>query len=134
VRRTAGLLLVAAALVSGCGAPSADLFDVQRTGRDRNANVRLVVSDGGTVSCNGKQKGLDSERLLTARALARDLDKQAALDLELPPGKGALLRYEVRTPDGTVAFSDTSRGRPRTFDRLVAFTADVAERVCGIER
>lgn len=132
--RVVAAALAAATLATGCGAPSADLFDIQRSGRDRNANVRLIVSDGGTVSCNGKEKGLDSERLLTARALARDLAKQTALDLQLPPGKGALLRYQVRTPDGTIGFSDTSRGRPRTFDRIVAFTSDVAERVCGIER
>jgi hypothetical protein len=35
---------------------------------------------------------------------------------------------------GTVAFSDRSPGVPRTFQRLAAFTADVAEKVCGIER
>jgi hypothetical protein len=35
---------------------------------------------------------------------------------------------------GTVAFSDRSSGVPRTFQRVAAFTKDVTERVCGIER
>ena len=36
--------------------------------------------------------------------------------------------------EGTVEFSDTSRGSPRAFYQLAAFTKDVAERVCGIVR
>ena len=35
---------------------------------------------------------------------------------------------------GTIAFSDRSRGVPSTFQRLAAFTKDVTEGVCGIER
>lgn len=127
-------LAAAALLAAGCGGSSPDLFEVTRSGEDPNADLRLLVSDSGTVTCGDVTRPLDSERLLTARSLARDLAPQAALDIELEPGPGAQLRYRVRMEDGTVAFSDTSRGRPRTFDRLVAFTADVAEQVCGIER
>ncbi len=35
---------------------------------------------------------------------------------------------------GTIAFSDRSSGVPNTFQRLAAFTKDVTERVCGLER
>ena len=35
---------------------------------------------------------------------------------------------------GTVAFSDTLARLPNTFQRLAAFTKDVTEHVCGIER
>jgi hypothetical protein len=35
---------------------------------------------------------------------------------------------------GTIAFSDRSRDVPPAFQRLAAFTKDVAEQVCGIER
>ena len=35
---------------------------------------------------------------------------------------------------GSVAFSDRSEDVPATFQRLAAFTTDVTERVCGIER
>ncbi len=127
--------LAAVGLLAGCGAPSADLFEVERTGKDRNANVRLLVSDDGTVRCN-KRKAipLGSERLLTARELARDLEKQAALGLELPGEKGSILSYRVRLEAGTIAFADRSRGIPASFNRVAAFTADVAERVCKINR
>ena len=132
-RALAGLL--AAGLLAGCGAPSADLFEVVRSGKDRNANLRLLVSDDGTVRCNKRKPvPMGAERLLDARQLARDLEKQAALGLELPNEKGSILAYRVRLEAGTIAFSDRSRGMPKTFSRVVAFTSDVAERVCKIRR
>ena len=133
--RPAAAALAALVLLGGCGSPSADLFEVVRRGPDRNANVRLLVSDDGTVRCNrGKPKPMGAERLLTARELARDLEKQAALGLELPRERGSILSYRARLEAGTIAFSDRSRGLPGSFNRLAAFTADVAERVCRLER
>ena len=120
--------------LAGCGTPPADLFSVDRSGEDRNANLRMVVSDGGSVTCNGKQHPLDADRLLTARQLRRDLVPQAELHVELPPGPGTQLSYRAAMEQGTVAFSDTSASLPESFLRLAAFTKDVAERVCHIER
>lgn len=132
-RTLAAVLLLAA--LAGCGQAPPDLFEVRRSGRDAGANVRLVVSDGGSVSCNGREDvALDAERLLAARRLARDLAEPASLGLELPAGDGATLRYRARLELGSVAFSDRSPQRPPSFDRLVAFTSDVAENVCRIER
>ena len=134
-RRMLPALLAAAAALSGCGADSADLFAVQRTGDDPNANVDLVVNDGGTMACNdGEPIALPGTRLLDARDLARRLEAQAALSIELPPGPRASLRYVVSLANGRVAFSDTSEGRPPVFNELVAFSADVIENVCKIER
>jgi hypothetical protein len=126
---------VAVLALAGCGGKSADLFEVQRSGADPNANVDLVVNDGGTVTCNrGKPIALPGSELLDARELARDLEKQAALSIELPKGPNSTLRYVVRTSNGRVAFSDTSPGRPKAFDRLVLFSKDVIEDVCHIQR
>jgi hypothetical protein len=94
----------------------------------------MVVNDGGNVTCNGKEHPLDADRLLTARELTRELQESAELGVELPPGPEAVLSYRVRMEAGSVAFSDTSRGNPRAFLQLAAFTKDVAERVCGIVR
>jgi hypothetical protein len=131
VRRLAPL---AALLLAGCGSPPADLFSVDRSGSDPNANVQVVVSDGGSVTCDGHEHELDADRLLTARQLVRDLEPQAELGIELPRGPGTNLSYRVAMQAGTVAFSDRSPGVPRTFQRVAAFTTDVTERVCGIER
>ena len=107
---------------------------VDRSGPDRNANVELLVNDGGSVTCNGKKHPLDADRLLKARQLERDLEPQAELGIQLPKGPGTDLSYTVRMEGGTIAFSDRSSGVPNTFQRLAAFTKDVTERVCGLER
>ena len=133
MRRTLAALFTAVAL-AGCGAPSADLFEVRRSGPDRPANVTMVVNDGGSVTCNGAKHPLPADRLLEARELARELAKQAQLGIELPPGPAANLSYRVRMQEGTVSFSDTSKGKPPVFFALAAFTKDVTERVCGIVR
>jgi hypothetical protein len=132
VRRLA--LALAAALLAGCGSPPPDLFSVERSGSDPNANVDVVVSDGGSVTCDGHEHALDADRLLAARQLVRDLAPQAELGIELPRGPGTDLSYRVSMETGTVAFSDRSPGVPRAFQRVAAFTKDVTERVCGIER
>lgn len=132
-RRGAALALAALA-VAACGAPPPDLFEVMRSGHGRNAKVDMVVSDGGSVTCNGKEHALNGDLLLRARAVARDLAKQAELGLELPPGRGTVLSYRVRLEQGTVAFSDSSPRQPRAFLALQGLTKDVAEDVCGLRR
>jgi hypothetical protein len=127
-------LMTAVVAIAGCGSPSPDLFEVIRSGPDRNANVDMVVNDGGHVTCNGKQHKLDADRLLRARGVLRAMQPQAELNLQLPKGPGSELSYRVRMEAGEVRFSDTSRGNPDSFNQVAAFTKDVSERVCGLER
>ena len=129
------LALVAALVLAGCGSPAPDLFEVKRTGADANANLTLLVSDDGSVTCNGgKRHPVPNELLLRARELERDLSEPAELHLVLEPGQGSVLSYGVRMEAGTLAFADTSRPLPAPFARLMAFTKDVGEDVCGIVR
>ena len=134
MRRLAGAVLALALAAAGCGTPPPDLFEVKRSGEDRNANVDVVVNDGGSVTCNGTEHRLDADLLLRARQVLRDLEPQAELHLELPPGPRSQLRYTARMEAGTVTFADTSRGNPKSFLALAAFTKDVTEDVCGLER
>src|SRR5262249_28311566 len=99
MRRLAALALLAA--LARCGSPAADPFVVKRSGADRNANVTLLVSDDGTVTCNGKKHEITGDELLRARALTRSLEKQAQLNLALPPGPNPILSYNVRMQAGT---------------------------------
>jgi hypothetical protein len=134
VRRAPVVAAAALLLAAGCGTAPPDLFLVERSGADANANLELVVSDGGSVKCNGEEHPLDAERLLTARRLLREIEPQAELGIDLPPGPGTELSYRATMEKGSIAFSDRSEGIPQTFLELAAFTKDVAERVCGIER
>ena len=136
-----GLLSAAAAAtvaaVAACGSPSADLFELERTGKGRGAKLTLLVSDGGMVTCNGKQPvALDAERLLAARELARDLETQAALGLQLKAGakEKTTFSYEARLEEGTIAWSDSSRGIPPAYTRLAGFARGVAKGVCKLRR
>jgi hypothetical protein len=127
-------VVLAALVLSGCGSPSADLFLVNRSGADRNANLTLLVSDDGTVTCNGRKHEIPNEKLLDARKLTRELSPQAELHLVLPPRPGSVLSYKVRMEAGTVAFADTSRPLPPGFAQLEVFTKGIAEDVCGLSR
>ncbi|MDA0164521.1 hypothetical protein OM076_29895 [Solirubrobacter ginsenosidimutans] len=127
---SAALVIVAA----GCGGPAGDLFEVTRSGADRNANITLVVSDDGFVTCDGVKKELPPTLLLRARQLARDLSPQAELNLTLPAGPNSVLSYKARMAAGDIAFADTSRPLPASFTRLTAYTSDVAKQVCGKSR
>ena len=132
--RRLSVLVLALALLAGCGTPPPDLFEVKRSGEDRNANVDIVVNDGGSVTCNGKEHPLEADLLLRAREILREISPQAELHLELPPGPRSQLSYTARMEAGTVSFSDTSKGNPKSFLELAALTKDISEDVCGLER
>ncbi len=137
--------LAAAVLVlAGCGGgPPADVFLVTRSGEVEGARLTLRVTDDGRVSCNGKALvAISSDELIDARQLRRELEGDedegetgpADEGLSLPPGPNAVFRYVVRGQDGTVSFSDTSRGQPATFQGLAALTRRLAKGPCGLPR
>jgi hypothetical protein len=128
------LVVVALLALAGCGAESPDLFEVIRSGEGSGAHLNLVVNDGGTVTCNGREHALPGDLLLRAREAARDLANQADLGLHLPPGPGTVLSYRVRLEQGTVSFADSSRRLPKAFVEVQALTKDIAEDVCGLRR
>lgn len=138
-----------ATVVAACGTPSPDLFVVERTGTIPGARVTLRVQDGGQVTCNGRQTGMmTSDQLLDAREIVRELgggaiDRQNDVtsdsgpldrDLTLPPGPQSILRYALRAEEGTVAFSDTSKGQPKAFFKVAQLVRGLAQGVCGLPR
>jgi len=135
------LAALAAPVIAGCGGPSADLYVLERSGSIPGAKLRMVVGDGGTVRCNGgKQFEISSAQLIDARAIVGDLNGDekepgpARKTVNLTPGKYTILRYNVRTEFGTVAFSDSSRPQPPVFFALAKLTRDLSKNVCGLPR
>ena len=128
------LALLAAVLAAGCGTPSADLFVVERSGDVPDANLKLLVSDGTTVECDGQTKEMTSDQLLDAREIADDLVPLLERDFTLPPGPQSVMRFKVTGEDGVVEFSDSSRGLPQVFANLVVLTRALSKQSCGRAR
>src|SRR5438034_1141152 len=107
----------AALALAGCGQIRApDLMVVHRSGSIPGARLELLISDDGTLHCNGGgTRQLPSQLLLDAREVRRKLKQAAQRKLALPPGPRSVLRYRIRTQDGLVAFSDDSRRQPPAF-------------------
>jgi hypothetical protein len=134
--------LLAVGLLGGCGGPSGDLFAVERTGAVPGARLTLIVDDGGFVRCNGgDRQQISSDQLIEAREIARALDGEpdeppgpAGRNLTLAPRPGSILRYDVRTEGGSVAFADTSTGQPPVLFRVAQLTRALAKQVCGLPR
>lgn len=137
MRRLAAALvaLVGTAALAGCGAAYPDVFLLTRSGSLPGARLTLLVNDGGTVRCNGAaERTLPAPRLLDARRIAEDLSDDAQKDLTLPAPPGSLLRFRVRTQDGTVTFSDVDAVRRSELAPVVEFARKVAQDVCGLAR
>jgi hypothetical protein len=136
-RPLAGALcaLAGAVALAGCGADYPDLFVLHRSGSLPGARLTLLVNDGGTVACNGGEpRQLPPRRLLDARRIAKDLSEELHDDLTLPAARGSLLRYRLRTQDGTVTFSDLDAGRRPELAHVIVFARAVAQEVCGLPR
>jgi hypothetical protein len=130
-------LAVCALLVAlaGCGAETPDLFLLTRSGTLPGARLTLLVNDGGTVRCNGgSPRTLSGSQLLAARDVTESIKDDAEKDLKLPTRPRALLRFHIRSQDGTVTFSDLDAARRPELAKTVAFTRDVARSVCHLAR
>jgi len=133
VRRLCAGSLVACVLAAGCGSPPPDLFAVGRSGAIPGGRLRIVVSDDGTVRCNGgARRDMSGSQLLFARQLARDLHDSAANGLRLRPGPNTVLSYDVEVSAGRIRFSDTSPGLVPALLRLEGFTRRLSVSVCGL--
>jgi hypothetical protein len=125
----AGVILVAA----GCGLSvhSADLFVLERTGPGQT--LTMLVSDGGTIRCNGGAAKPISDRLLIqARDIADNLAKDAKAKLNLSPGPGSVHSYRLKLQDGTISFADTSAGTHHELAPAELFAAQAAHSICGV--
>jgi hypothetical protein len=138
MRRFAGMLAASVALAlaaAGCGADYPDLMVIRRTGVLPDAEVTLLINDGGTVRCDrGEAHQMPPRPLLDAREIARELMEEAEEDLVLPRPAGAQLRFAIETQDGTVTFSDADGARRPLLGRLVLLTRTIAQDVCGLAR
>jgi hypothetical protein len=130
--RLVALVLVAAAL-AGCGfnVQSADLFLLTRSGQ--GGTLTLLVSDGGTIRCNGaRARRISDALLIQARDLADSLDGDARQSLRIAAPPNSVYRYRIRLQNGTISFPDTAAasGRYPALAQAELFTVQ-AQQACG---
>jgi hypothetical protein len=133
-RAAAAAAAACAALAAGCGTESADLFVVERAGELPDARLTLVVGDGTSVDCDGRERPLSNEHLLDARQLAADLEPLLERRTRLPVPETALLRFRVFNDAGEVRFADASPRLPPELGRVIALTRAIAMASCGRDR
>lgn len=128
----AALAALAALGLAGClDIQPADLFVLTRTGQGHT--LTLLVSDGGTVTCNGgKQRSLPDSLLLQARDLVGALKADARKHLRIPSPPSSVFRYRVRLQYGTVGFPDTAASTHPVLARTELFAVEAAQQVCQI--
>ncbi|MDO8213044.1 hypothetical protein [Conexibacter sp. CPCC 206217] len=126
----------ALALVSaGCGADYSDLFLVRRTGVLPDADVQIVVNDGGTISCDrGEFRELPSRMLLDGRDIMRSLREDLEFGKVHPRAPNAQLRFRIDAPDGTISFSETDGAHDEDLARLVQLVRELSQQMCGLAR
>jgi hypothetical protein len=108
---------------------AADLFQLMRQGPQ--GRLMIVVSDGGTVRCNGgRPRAIPNATLIAARDLADDLDKDARAHLHLAVPTGSVTTYAVRLQDGSISFADRDAAQRPELARAVLFTLQTAQGVC----
>jgi hypothetical protein len=127
----AALAGAALAAGGGCGlsVQSSDLFLLTRSGPGQQ--VTMLVSDGGTIRCNGRPaKPLPDPLLIDARQLASDLDKDAKAGLRITPGRTSVYRYTMKLQNGTISFPDTAGSTHPELARVEQFALQAAQGPC----
>ena len=130
------LLAAAAGGLVACGQQTPpDVMLITRTGSIPGARLSLRVTDDGHASCNRRPLvEITSAQLIQARALASDLAKAARHHVHLRPGPQSILTYTVRLEQGTLRFSDDSRGQGKPMFQLALLTRQIAQGPCHLAR
>jgi len=134
MRLRAAVVLLLAALVTGCGfeVEEPDLFLVTRTGAG-GQKLSLLVNDGGTIRCDGgKPKNLPDPQLLQARDLATSLNTDVSAKLRFPTTARSVYSYTVKVQNGTMSFPDTAGLSHKELSQLELFVVQAAANPCGL--
>ena len=127
------LCFALAGVLAGCGlsVQSADLFLLTRTGAGRR--LTLLVSDGGTVRCDGgAAKPLSDKLLIQARDLSTTLNNDAKRGMHIQRAPQSVATYTVRLQHGTISFPDTAARARSELAQLELFAVQAAHVPCGL--
>ena len=134
MKGTLAAVAAAALLLAGCGTETADLLVVERSGELPDARLKLLITDGLRVECDGQEKPLANDKLLDARDLTRRLLPILDENPKLPVPANALLRFRVEGESGTATFADASPNLPPELGELIRLTRQISMESCGLDR
>jgi hypothetical protein len=126
-------LAALAAACAGCGlnVQSADLFQLTRTAA--GSKLTLLISDGGTIRCNGaKAKPLSDPLLIRARDLSDNLAGDASAKLTIPATSGTVNYFRITLQQGTVSFPDRAAAHRKVLSEAELFAVQAAQQACGL--
>jgi hypothetical protein len=123
--------LGALVLIAGCGGGAGDLMSIHITGGPAGTTQHtIVVSADGRGSCDrGSLKELPSDRVIDAREVEReaaDLARRAATYQAKPGAR----RYDLRTNDGVVRWSEGSTGLPKILPKAQLLALQLERQLC----
>jgi hypothetical protein len=120
--------LIAAAFLAACGNPGGDLIAIEK--RQGGAVTKLLVTDDGRGSCGGGElKRLESDRLLEAREVEREMEAlpgERAAYAGLPGASS----YRAVMRDATVTWVEGGKGVPPVIDKATALAYRLDRELC----
>ena len=128
-RALAGLVAACAAL-AGCGGEAGDLIAIESTGGPSQGH-RIVVTGDGRGSCDGGELSrIESDRLIQAREVERELEELADRSESFPEQRGRR-RYTARTDEGVVRWSEGAGGLPEVLPEASLLALELERELCG---
>jgi hypothetical protein len=113
--------------VPACGNPGGDLIALEERGTGFN---RMVVTDDGRGKCNdGELERLDSERLLEAREVERELQELADKGRTNFPDDLGGRHFRAQMRDATVTWRERSAQDP-ALPKATALTLKLRRELC----
>jgi hypothetical protein len=131
-----GRALAAAAVVSlaglaGCGGAPGDILGLGISGGPQRQSVRMHVEENGRASCNTKPlHQLSSAQILDARNIVRDAEPLAKSGANFGAPSGAQRSFQLRTPDGTVNWTEAAVGVPPVLSQAELLALQMEQQLC----
>ena len=123
--------VAAVALLAGCGGEAGDLIAIEVSGGAAGGERTIVVTGDGRGSCDdGDLSNVDSDLVVEARDVERDIEELTNESREFPDRAGRR-RYVVRTDDGVVRWSEGTPGLPPVRPRTALLTLRLERELCG---
>ena len=123
-------LALACGLLAGCGGGAGDLLAIDVTGGP-GGTQRLVVASDGRARCNGSGLDpIDSDRLIKAREVERDVHDYAANGDNFDAGAKGRRSYTLRTDDGSVRWQEGASGLPKALSKAQLLALQLGRQLC----